>query len=62
MHQKIAEINLARENLMLDRLCAEVKAFYEKPENVKAFKAWKKNKEDNHENNNNNGLNRGKSE
>lgn len=45
MRQELAETALAREAFMLDRLCAAVKAFYEDPNNVKAYEAWKKNKE-----------------
>lgn len=54
MRQELAETALARENLLLDRLCAAVNAFYENPENMKAYLAWKKNKEalknENHDN------------
>lgn len=53
MSQELAETALARENFMLDRLCAAVKEFYEKPENIKAYEAWKKNKEENHDKYNN---------
>ena len=45
---------------MLDRLCAAAKAFYEKPENMQAYLAWKKNKEANqNENYNHNGPDSG---
>lgn len=36
----------ANERVMLERLLDNAKAFYQKPENLKAFKAWKKNKEE----------------
>lgn len=63
MHQELAETALARENLMLDRLCAAVNAFYENPQNMQAYLAWKKNKEANHnENHTHNGPDRGESE
>ena len=56
MRQELAETALARENLMLDRLCTAVKAFYENPQNMQAYLAWKKNKEaTNNENHNNYG-------
>lgn len=60
MRQEFAETALAREQLMLDRLCAAAKAFYEKPENMQAYLAWKKNKEANqNENYNHNGSDSG---
>ena len=42
------ELNTAsvQEELMLSRLLAAAKEFYEKPENMRAFKAWQKSKED----------------
>lgn len=43
---------------MLDRLCAAVNAFYDKPENQRAYEAWKKNKEAKHENHDNYGSDR----
>ncbi len=59
MRQELHETALARETLMLDQLCAAAKAFYEKPENMQAYLAWKKNKEANqNENHDNYGLNR----
>ena len=45
MRQVLADSALAREQVMLDRLCAAVTAFYENPQNVQAYEAWKKNKE-----------------
>lgn len=63
MRQELAETALARENLMLDRLCAAVNAFYENPQNVQAYLAWKKNKEaQQNENHNHDGPYPGKSE
>ena len=63
MRQELAETALAREAFMLDRLCAAVKAFYEDPNNVKAYEAWKKNKEaTKNENNRNYGTDSGKLE
>lgn len=48
---------LAREQVTLDRLCAAAKAFYENPDNVKAYEAWKKEANKN-ENYGNHGLDR----
>lgn len=63
MRQELAETALARENLMLDRLCATVNAFYENPQNMQAYLAWKKNKEaKQNENHTHNGPDRGESE
>ena len=45
MRPTLADTALARENLMLDRLSAAVNAFYENPQNMQAYLAWKKNKE-----------------
>ena len=56
MRQELADTALAREAFMLDRLCAAVKAFYEDPNNVKAYEAWKKNKEAQYENHCHDGL------
>lgn len=36
----------AKEQIMLERILDSAKAFYQDPENQKAFEAWKKNKED----------------
>lgn len=48
---------------MLDRLCVAVTAFYENPQNVQAYEAWKKNKEaTKNENNRNYGTDSGKPE
>lgn len=59
MRQELHETALARETLMLDQLCAAAKAFYEKPENMQVYLAWKKNKEANqNENHDNYGFNR----
>lgn len=45
MRQALADSALAREDVMLDRLCVAAKEFYENPFNQQAFLAWKKNKE-----------------
>lgn len=45
MRQESAELVLARENQMLDRLCTVVKEFYSNDKNIQAYEAWKKNKE-----------------
>ena len=37
--------NSVHEELMLSRLLAAAKEFYDKPENMQAFRAWQKNKE-----------------
>jgi hypothetical protein len=63
MRPTLAETALARENLMLDRLSAAVNAFYENPQNMQAYLAWKKNKEaKQNENHRNNGTDSGKPE
>lgn len=36
----------AEERVMLERLLANAKAFFQNPENLKAFEAWKQNKEE----------------
>lgn len=36
----------AKERVMLERLLANAKAFFQNPENLKAFEAWKQNKEE----------------
>ena len=36
----------AKERVMLERLLANAKAFFQNPENRKAFEAWKQNKEE----------------
>lgn len=35
----------AKERVMMERVLDNAKAFYQNPENLKAFEAWKKNKE-----------------
>jgi hypothetical protein len=63
MRPTLADTALARENLMLDRLSAAVNAFYENPQNMQAYLAWKKNKEaKQNENHRNNGADSGKPE
>ena len=63
MRPTLADTALARENLMLDRLSAAVNAFYENPQNMQAYLAWKKNKEaKQNENHRNNGTDSGKPE
>jgi hypothetical protein len=44
MRPTLADTALARENLMLDRLSAAVNAFYEDPQNMQAYLAWRQNK------------------
>ena len=39
-------ITHSRETVMLERLLDNAKAFYQKPENIQAFEAWKNKKED----------------
>lgn len=36
----------AKERVMLERLLANAKAFFQNPDNRKAFEAWKQNKEE----------------
>lgn len=36
----------AKERVMLERLLANAKAFFQNPENRKAFEAWNQNKEE----------------
>lgn len=36
---------LAKERVLIGRLCTAVNAFYEKPENMEAYVKWKKDKE-----------------
>lgn len=36
----------AKERVMLERLLDSAKAFYQNPEHLKAFEAWKQNKEE----------------
>lgn len=55
MRRDTHESALAREQVMLDRLCAAVKTFYENPKNKQAYEAWKQNKEANYESDNNYG-------
>lgn len=55
MCREIHDTALAREQIMLDLLCAEVKRFYENPLNRQAYEAWKKKQEANYATNNNNG-------
>lgn len=63
MRQGLNETALARENLMLDRLCVAVNAFYKNPNNMQAYLAWKKNKEtDKNENYDHNGPDHRESE
>lgn len=61
MRREIHDTALAREQVMLDLLCAEVKRFYESPLNRQAYEAWKKKQEANYATDNNYGrLDRGK--
>lgn len=36
-----------KEQIMLERLCAEVKSFYQDPKNIEAFEAWQKERTNN---------------
>lgn len=36
-----------KEQIMLERLCAEVKSFYQNPKNIEAFEAWQKERTNN---------------
>ena len=58
MRQELAEITLAREKQMLDRLCAAVKEFYSNDKNMQAYLAWKNKEEKQNGNYNQNGVNR----
>ena len=60
MRQALADSALAREDVMLDRLCAAAKEFYENPLNQQAFLAWKKNKEAQYEDHDYHGPDPGK--
>ena len=51
MRREIHETALAREQIMLDRLSAVLKEFYDNPLNKEAFAAWKQNKEAKNETN-----------
>lgn len=41
----LANPSFAREQTMLTRLLTAAKSFYQNPQNVQAFEAWKKQKE-----------------
>lgn len=41
----IASPDQAREQVMLTRLLANAKSFYQNPKNIQAFEAWQKQKE-----------------
>lgn len=41
----LTDASYAREQTMLTRLLAAAKSFYQNPQNVQAFEAWKKQKE-----------------
>lgn len=45
MRRETHESAQVKEQIMLDRLCAAVKEFYENPKNVEAYQAWKHKKE-----------------
>lgn len=46
MQHNLDETASTRQSIMLDRLCAAVRAFYENPKNIQAYEAWLSSKED----------------
>ena len=55
MDHDTTDLSPARERIMCDRILKNATGFYDDPENVRAFEAWKENK--NKENFNNASIN-----